>query len=622
MAKKNIKTHSKKKKAKVLIKQKRYAAAREIYQKVCEVDKRDADAWYMLGVANYILVDNDRSIDNLKHAIQLRPRHALSYYYLGLAYRVAKRLEDAITAFSKSIAIDVDNIDAHQLFIQTLTDVKKYDQAIDVLRGLIQRMPANAEYRSNLGSLLQTIGELDGAIDSYQQALRLNPRLTIAWDSLGSAFLGSRRYEEAIDAFHQSLKVEPTNARGHSNLLLTLNYMENLTPQQVYEEHRIWGEKHGNKSIKHISLTAVEGRPVRVAYISPDFREHSVAYFIEPLLEAHNKDKFQIYCYSSTCNGDETTNRIRSLTAFWRDICNQPAEVAAAQIRQDNIDILVDLSGHTASNHLKVFAEKPAPIQVTWLGYPNTTGLQAVDYRIVDNITDPEGYEVFCTEELIRIPGCFICFKPPELRVDVGELPYEKNGYITFGSFNNLSKISNDVLDTWAELLLRVPQSRLMLKNRSLANEATRAELQQYFENRGVVTERVILMAATSSKFDHFSLYNRIDIALDTYPYNGTTTTCEALWMGVPVITILGDSHAARVSASLLKNIGLDDLVAKDKQEYISIASSLAANSRYLFELRPMLRQQVSNSSLGMQSQFAENIETAYLEMCKQKSLC
>ena len=619
MAKKNIKTHSKKKKAIALMNQKQYAEARDLYQKVCEIDKRDADAWYMLGVANYFMGDNERSIDILKQAIRLGSSHALTYYYFGLACRGVNRLEEALTAFSRSIAIDANQINVHHCYIQTLTVVNAHDKAVLALASLIQREPMNAEYRNNMGSILQTIGDLDGAIKSYRKALKLNPRLTIAWDSLGSALVASRLFEEAIEAYRQSLRIDPTNARGHSNLLLTLNYMEDLTPQQVYEEHRAWGEKHGNGSIKRLSIVEIESRPVRVGYISPDFREHSVAYFIQPLIKEHDKEKFEIYCYSSVSCGDETTDRIKSMVAHWRDISNQSTVITASQIRNDKIDILVDLSGHTAQNHLKVFAEKPAPIQVTWLGYPNTTGLQAVDYRIVDDITDPERYDIYCTEKLIRIPECFICYKPPDLEVDLGMLPCERNGYVTFGSFNNLSKISNNILGAWSDILRKIPESRLILKNRSLTNKSTKAEFHQYFMNQGVAEERLILMGATTSIYEHLELYNRIDIAVDTYPYNGTTTTCEALWMGVPVITLLGNRHASRVSASLLRNVGLNDLVAKDRIEYVSIACSLAENISYLRELHLDLRQRLLNSPLCNQRQFAKNIETAYLEMCKEK---
>lgn len=612
--KKNIKTHSKKKKAKTLVEQKKFAEARELYQKVCDIDKRDADAWYMLGAIEGILGYTSQSINSLEQAIQLRPAHALSHYDLGISYRDAGRLEEAIAAFSKSVELKPDYKDARQCFIQALIDSNQLERAVEALQSLIKLDPLSAEYRNNLASVLQAMGKLDEAIISYNEALKLKPDMIMAWDSLGSALSSSGRFQEAIEAYRQSLKLAPDNARGHSNLLLALNYMDGLSSRQVYEEHKAWGEQHGKKPSKPLVPESAKGRLLRLAYVSPDFREHSVAYFIESLLQAHDKDKFEIFCYSSVPNADETTLRIKSLATHWRDISKQSVDQIVIQIRKDKIDVLIDLSGHTAHNHLPVFARKPAPVQITWLGYPNTTGLQMMDYRLVDNITDPEGYEAFCTEQLIRMPGCFICYKPPESIPDIKPLPCETNGYITFGSFNNLSKMGESCIRTWADLLLRVPDARLLIKNRSLTSESLKTRYRQYFVDQGIDVNRIIMMGHTATRYGHLDLYNQIDIALDTFPYNGTTTTCEALLMGVPVIALAGDRHAARVSASLLTAIGHDDLLAGSIDDFISRACALAADVEKLQQLHTSLRADMQGSCLCHSAAFARHFEQMCLD--------
>ncbi len=617
MAKKNIITHSKKKKAKALFDQKKYKEARELYQKVCEIDKRDADAWFMLGMIDGLLGYKEQSIDSLEHAVLLRPKHVLSYYNLGISYRDVGKLEAAIAAFSKSVNLKPDYIDAHQCLAAELINANELDRAVEALHRLIKLAPMDANFRNNLGTVLQAKGVLDEAIENYREALRLKPDMSVAWDSLGSALTGNGQFDEAIDAYRQSLKIAPDNARGHSNLLMTLNYMGNFSSEYVFEEHKAWGDRHANKPIKSIEIEPIENRLIRVGYISPDFRQHSVGYFIEPLLESHNKDKFEITCYSSVppAHCDATTDRFKLLASCWRDISKQSVNQVVAQIRKDKIDILVDLSGHTSNNHLQVFSEKPAPVQITWLGYPNTTGLQTIDYRIVDNITDPEGSDIYCTEKLIRMPDSFICYKTPESAPEVKSLPYETNGYITFGSFNNLSKIGIEVVRAWSELLLRIPNARLFIKNPALTNETSKAQYRQYFMNSGVDTERIILIGHTKTRDEHLDLYNRIDIALDTFPYNGTTTTCEALWMGVPVIALMGNHHAARVSASLLTNIDLDELIASDIEDYISLAYKLANDADKLKILRLELRSRMISSKLCNSPVFTRQFERVYLKV-------
>jgi len=619
VVRKNIKTRSKKKKAKTLVDQEKYSEAHALYQKICKTDKRDADAWHALGVISGFLGNKEQAINSLYQAIQLNPKRALSHYNLGVIYRDAGQLDESIVAFHAAVKLKPDYKEACECLAQEYGNAKQYDKSIETIYKLIELDPENSGYKHNLAFMFQVKGMLDEAIKSYRDALTATPNSTLSLDSLGSALGKSGQFHEAIETYRQSLTIDPSNARGHSNLLLTLNYIDNLTPLQVFEEHKSWGEQHSNKTIQPLKVDYSKDRSLRIGYISSDFREHSVAYFIEPLLDSHDKKNFEIFCYSSVIQGgDETTKRIKSLATHWRDISKQMIAETINQIRKDRIDILIDLSGHTGHNHLKVFTAKPAPIQVTWLGYPNTTGLQTIDYRIVDNITDPEGYDAYCTEELIRIPGCFICYKPPEISPDIDVLPFEKNNYITFGSFNNLSKIGSHVVKVWSRLLLKIPNAHLIIKNHSLTNESSKIKYRQYFEEQGIESERLELIGHIETRNEHLDLYNRIDIALDVYPYNGTTTTCEALWMGVPVICKRGDRHAARVSASLLNNIYLEELIATDDEDYISIACKLASDTIYLSKLRSFMRQRMLDSTLCNTQSFTHKIENIFRKIWRE----
>jgi predicted O-linked N-acetylglucosamine transferase (SPINDLY family) len=324
----------------------------------------------------------------------------------------------------------------------------------------------------------------------------------------------------------------------------------------------------------------------------------------------------ECFCYSNVSNPDSVTARIRELADHWLDISSLSDEQVGEAIRKDNIDILVDLSGHTAGNRLKVFAQKPAPIQVTWVGYPGTTGLPGMDYRITDHRADPEGTsDKYHTEKLVRMEPCFLCYQPPTDAPEIGPLPAIKNGYITFGSFNNLSKLTKETILSWSILLRGIPDARLLIKAQARGSEAGYNDLSSAFLANGIERSRIEFIGYIPETQDHLDLYNKVDIALDTSPYNGTTTTCEALWMGVPVVTLSGSRHASRVGASLLHAAGLSEFVAETTEQYISIATRLAGNIDRLEGLRNSLRQTIRASSLTNQHELTGELESAYMEM-------
>jgi predicted O-linked N-acetylglucosamine transferase (SPINDLY family) len=358
-------------------------------------------------------------------------------------------------------------------------------------------------------------------------------------------------------------------------------------------------------------------RRLRIGYVSSDFRQHSVGYFIEPVLAHHNHDRFEIFCYSNDIKEDEVTGRLQSYADHWRRLIGLSDEQAANQIRADRIDILIDLSGHTRGNRLLVFARKPVPVQVTWLGYPTTTGLSTMDYRLTDGFADPVGMtEHFHSEQLVRLPECFSCYQPPEAP-EVSGLPAREKDYVTFGSFNNLAKINREVMAVWARILQAVPGSHLTLKNTGLGAGTVQQRVRETFMGLGVAPERLALLGNDPSSRAHLERYWNIDIGLDPFPYNGATTTCDALWMGVPLVALAGKTHAGRVGVSQLSNLELTELIGNTTEEYVAIATRLARDLERLSQLRAGLRARLAASPLTEAPRFTKNLEQAYLAMWK-----
>ncbi len=411
----------------------------------------------------------------------------------------------------------------------------------------------------------------------------------------------------------------------HSNLLFTLNYLPHCSQEEIYRESRQWEEKQMVATpVREHNNSAEKERRLRIGYVSPDFRAHSVAAFIEPVIKAHNREQVEVFCYANVLKPDEVSVRIQEASDHWLSITGIGDMDVVARIEADAIDILVDLAGHTGENRLTVFAHKPAPVQVTWLGYPNTTGMSIMDYRLTDGIADPVGAEeMFYTEELFRLKHGFLCYQADEFTPDVAQPPCLENGYVTFGSFNTLPKINPEVVKLWAKILHSVDGSHLLLKAKQLADVEIRQEYAKMFTAEGIAAERIEFHGFISQKEDHLGFYNRVDIGLDPFPYNGTTTTCEALWMGVPVITLLGTRHSERVGASILHNVGLDELVAESADAYIEIAREVANDRNSLVEMRQELRLQLQESYLLDSRAFTASLEKAYQRMwhvwCEQK---
>jgi len=442
---------------------------------------------------------------------------------------------------------------------------------------------------------------------------------------LGNAYKNQGKLAEAVAAYRKALELKPDYVDAHSNLVFSMNFDERFTQRDIAAESRRWDAVHAVPRSPDERTHPTDPDPdrrLRIGYVSPDFREHSVSYFLDPVIAGHDRGSFEVFCYADVVKPDNKTARFRDLSDGWCSTVAMTDAAVAERVREDGIDILVDLAGHTANNRLLVFAERPAPLRVNWLGYPNTTGLSAMDYRLTDAIADPAGVaEASHSETLVRLPNGFLCFTPAADAPEIGEAHAPTAGVKQrnpFGSFNNLAKITPDVVATWSRVLDGVPTSRLVVKSKPLADQATRERYFELFDAQGIDAERVELIPWIASRSGHLGAYGRVDIGLDPFPYNGTTTTCEALWMGVPVITLAGDRHSGRVGASILTRVGLADLVAETKAAYVEKAVALANDLDRLSALRNGLRDRLGRSPLCDAPSFVRDIEAAYREMWRR----
>jgi predicted O-linked N-acetylglucosamine transferase (SPINDLY family) len=567
--------------------------ARPLLDAAVALDGNSAAAWYALG-ALAGAEDNAAAMNALEHAHRCDP--TAEYISAALAGAIDRAaLED--------IAAD-RNADA----------CAKLQRAAHL-------KPDSPEILFHLGSALQATEQFDAATAAYRQVVGLRPDFVAAWNNLANTLRAGRQLDESIACFRRALDIEPRLAGIHSNLLLTMNYAEGIDAKVFFAEH----VDYGRRAAAGVAVPAspVRGAPqaerkLRVGYVSGDFKAHPVMRFLEPILAHHDRTKFEIHCYATSSRSDALTTQVRSRVDGWKSLVGLDDEAAAQSIREDEIDILVDLAGHTALNRLPVFARKPAPVQVSYLGYPATTGLAAMDYKIVDNLTAPDNLAGLFTETLWRMAGPMWAFAPDSRNPEVAPLPAKRNGFVTFGSFNSVIKLGTKAICVWANILREVPGSRLILA--TVPEGETRAQLDREFAGHGVDGTRLTYHARLESAA-FWSLYADTDIALDTFPCNGGTTTFETLWMGVPLVALAGgsdDTLVSHVSSAILRGLGLEELVAKNGDDYARLAVALARDLPRLERMRADLRRRLAESAYLDHAGFTANLELAYRAMWKK----
>lgn len=560
----------------------------------------------------------EQALECFRQAIALNADFAPAYEGQGSALRAMGRFDEAIDAYRTAIRIDPRFAEAYNNLGVLLKDTGQSTEAILAYQQALALDPELAEAHNNLGIVLKEQGLLEQAIGHLQRALELRPGYAEACNNLGLALEIQGQVTEAIAAYRQALIFDPHLLRAHSNILFALNYLPRYDPQAIFEEHLSWSKTYAEALCSHKAAAPDRTADrIRIGYVSPDFRAHPVAYFIEAVLASHTPEQFEVTCYSDVIAPDEVTARLRRLAHHWRDIHGLTDEQACEVVRRDGIDILVDLAGHTDRNRLLLFARKPAPVQASWIGYFNTTGLAAMDYFISDQFSSPAGQERLFAEKLIRLPHSRFCYRPPDYAPEVAPPPSMKNSYITFGSFNNLAKINDDVVALWSEILSALPDSRLFLKSLALKDRNTRERYLNLFAAHGIAQDRISI-SEHSPHPEMLAEYGKIDIALDPFPFTGGLTTCETLWMGVPIVTLAGETLVSRQSASLLTNLGKTEWVAESPRRYVEIVLELAGTPTELLELRRNLRMWIAASPICDAEIVTRDLETTYRLMWAQ----
>ncbi|MDC3116730.1 tetratricopeptide repeat protein, partial [Alphaproteobacteria bacterium] len=571
-------------------------------------------AWKALGGIYLETSKFDQAYDCCNKYILLSPNDPEGYNNLAFVSQKLNNLDQAEVNYKKALGLRPNYFLALFSLGDVYKDLGKFDEAEKIYRKTISLNPKHAEVYNSLGYVQRKLGSFKDAEMSYKQAIRLKPDFFIAYNNLANSLFHLRKWKEAIESYKKAISLKPDYAEAHSNKNYMLLFLNGLSENEIFDEHREFERQFSELKLNKFGNFPIEDNPykkLKIGYVSPDFRSHSVAHFFEPLLQNHNPDTVETYCYYNNKIVDKITQRLMNFSNHWRSIYGLSDKKAVIMIKNDEIDILVDLAGHTGKNRLLIFAHKAAPIQITYLGYPGTTGLSAIDYRFTDIIADPVGItDKYHSEKLIRLPNGFLCYKGDQKVNFNPSLPFNKNRRVTFGSFNNLNKITPEVITLWSKILHAIPQSNLILKSGSIDNNLQVCV--DLFKKEKIDEKRIKIIGRIDNIHDHLKLYDMIDIGLDPFPYNGATTTCEALWMGVPVITLLGNSHVSRVSASILNRINLTSFIANNKKEYKNLAIKISKDIKYLENIRQNLRSRMLNSNLTNGLSFARDVEKSY----------
>ncbi len=550
------------------------------------------------------------AIEAYRKAIQLNPGFADAYRSLGIALRESGRLDEAIGAYRQALALKPDYPEAYYNLGNALREKGSTDEAIDAYRQALALKPDYPEPYCNLGNALREKGDIEGAVSACRQAAAMAPGFAEAYSNLGNALKDQGRIEEAIEAYEQAVRLNPRLLEAHSNLIYSRQFLPGITLERILEDHRQWNAVHCTRYGERrdsFGNSRDPGRVLTLGFVCGDFRMHPVGYFLIRIFEALAKEDVRIVCYANQKAGDDLTSRFRAAASAWRDIYHVSDDEACHMVAKDHVDILFDLTGHIENNRLAIFARKPAPVQITWAGYMATTGMDAMDYIIGDPNEIWEGAEKYYTEKVIRMPDSFVCYEAPPYSPAVSPLPALSRGYVTFGCFNILCKISPQVIAVWRDIFVRLPRSRLVLKTRELSCRSTRERYLGLLGTYGIDPHRVDLIGRTPHK-EHMESYGEIDIALDTFPFSGSTTTLESLWMGVPVITLPGETFAGRHSLSFLSSVGVRETIARDAQDFAEIAVGLAGDIPRLARLRASLRDRFVSSPLCDGTKFARRL--------------
>ncbi len=589
----------------------------------------------------------------LQRGLSAVPHSAELQFLLANSLQLEGKSDAAIEAYRKVIAARLDHVEAHSNISVALRAVGNLQGAVAHLQRVTALQPGNRDAHLQYGVVLQNLGRVDAAVEAFRRAVAVDPASAVALSCLGSAYAAQRRSAEAIDQYRLALAADPTHAfahaglgvvfnelgrpqeaiaslrraveldvnaiEAHSSMLFLMSFL--AQPDQYIEEARRYAEKVAARAKPWVwPAQAFEPhpKPLRVGFVSGDLRNHPVALFLEGVVGQLDRRSIEVFAYVTNPREDETTARLKPHFSGWRSLVGLNDEAAARRVREDGIHVLIDLAGHTADNRLSMFAWRPAPVQATWLGYLASTGLPCIDYVLADLASLPVEAQPQFVEKPWYLPHSLYCYTAPGNAPAVSPSPAKSSGVVTFGSFQRMNKVSNATLETWAQVLRRVPNARLRIQNKQMASAPARTQLLEQLQQLGVARERVDLAGPISGRDAYLACHEHVDIVLDTFPYPGITTTCEALWMGVPTVTLAGDTLLSRQGASLLQTVGLNEWIASDTSDFIARASAHAADIEALAQLRAQLRDRACASPLFDARQFARDLDRALHEIWAQ----
>ncbi len=595
-----------------LIDRNRLAEAEMLLRDAAGKEPARGDLVYYLGITLQRQGRSGEALELLLRVASAWPARAQVHYQLGGVYRSLGRLGDAIRCFKRAAELKPDFVEVHVDAGAVLAQMGQLELARSACRQAIQLDPANAPARVNLGYMARKQGRLDEAIQWYREVISRAADPAVM-SQLGSVLREAGRIAEAVDCFRRAIELKPDFRAAHSNLVYALQYDPRASPQEVFAEHLRWGVRHADP----LSATSRPhdndrnpDRPLRIGYSAASFSRHVTGFCLEPVLRSHDRRQFEVFCYSDVENSDEVTERFRSYATYWRDTRGLGDAQLAEQVRADRIDIFVDLTLHMGKNRLAVFARRPAPVQVTYLAYPGTSGMRAMDWAVSDVHLDPPGAsEMFHTERIARLPDTYWCYGPAEETPEVSGLPVLESGRITFGSLNSFAKINEDVMALWSGLLAAVPDSRLAVL--IVGGAAGSPSAVERFARHGISPDRLIIFDVRPRN-EYLKLYQQIDIALDPFPYGGHTTSLDALWMGVPLVSLVGSTAVGRAGVTMLTHVALQELLAETPDEYVRIAVELARDRQRLSSIRSSLRARMLASLLTDPVRYTRNLESLY----------
>ena len=597
------------------------------YRKALKLQPGLVQACYNLANAYSRLGEHELAVGAFQQVVEQQPNNSAASLALAEKLALLERFDEALVCVQRALALDPDHSLLHGTEGNVWLRRGNAQAALAPYERALALDPDRASHHYNLGTAIMKGGEYRRAEAHLGRAVELDAEFVDAHMNFGNVLLGQGKLDEALTAFRLAHELAPENTDVHCNLLMNEQYLPDATEAGLLAAHRAWDAQHAatfRTAWQPFGNDRGFDRRLRVGFVSGDLGNHPVASFLVRCLEAIDPSELEVFCYSTRFRNDAVSARIAKTATVWRDVRKLSFESLSDLIRSDAIDILIDLAGHTDKNRLLVFARKPAPVQATWIGYPGTTGMVAMDYLICDQYCVPAGSETHYQERILSLPDGLACYDPPAEAPAVGPLPAARSGRVTFGSFNNTSKITPQVVAVWAEILLRVPDARLVIKYGGFGDVGARERYTALFAAHGADASRLDLRGRTKTRLETLEQYNDLDLALDPFPYGGATTTCEALWMGVPVVTFPGVTFASRVSQSHVSNAGLSETIAQDRAHYVELAAELAQDVGRLGTLRAGLRDQMAASPLCDGPRMAKNFTAAmrqvWVDWCRNSS--